>query len=64
MALKRQPISEADYERIWDSRVLHRLRTDPRYLHAENAEDQTEAEDEISREVEASMKRDYVIVAD
>jgi hypothetical protein len=59
--IAKQPITEADYERITDARVLERIRTDPRYKHAENAEDQAEAEEAIMDEVAATMRRDYQV---
>jgi hypothetical protein len=42
--------SEADIERMVDAAVQRRLNTDRAYLHAENADEQRQREDEIEHE--------------
>lgn len=64
MTIPRQPINTADYERIADRRIQERLQLDPRYRNAESAEDQARAEATITAEVEATMRRDYVVVGE
>jgi hypothetical protein len=46
---------DVDIERAVDSRVQRRLSTDPRYRNAENAEEQSAAEEAITREVEREL---------
>lgn len=53
MAVK--TITEAEYERIADARVQHRLATDPAYRNAEDAEAQSKAEAEIEWQVKREM---------
>jgi len=42
-------------ERALDAMVMRRLRTDRRYLNAENADEQAEAEEVITAECEAEL---------
>lgn len=54
-------ISETDYERMADALIHYRILNDPRYAHAEDAEDQARAEDEIAAEVGAHLSAKYDI---
>jgi hypothetical protein len=42
------PMTESEIERLVDRAVMRRLATDSAYLHAENAEEQAEREQEIT----------------
>jgi hypothetical protein len=57
----RRTITEADAEKMADRIIQRRLSTDSGYLHAENAHDQAEREDEIATEVWADLEHDYEI---
>ena len=48
-------MNESDIERIIDRAVQRQLAVDPRYINAENAEEQAEAEEQIEREVEQRL---------
>lgn len=54
-------ITEAAYERMADAMVQRRLFADRRYIHAENAEEQAEAERAIEREITEDLDAKYVI---
>lgn len=56
---RRIPISEAQLERATDREVQNELRRDPRYRHAENAEQQAEAEAAIERECVVRLAARY-----
>jgi hypothetical protein len=56
---RRPVISEAEYERRADAAVQRRLGNDRRYINAENAEEQAEAEAAIEREVCADLDANY-----
>jgi hypothetical protein len=43
-------ITEWEFERALDAAILKRLRSDPAYIHAEDAEAQTLAEEQIEQE--------------
>jgi hypothetical protein len=49
-------MNEAEYERLVDARVQRRLSADSRYMNAENAEEQAQAEEAITAEVEAEIQ--------
>lgn len=48
-------MTDSEYERLVDARVQRALKTDPRYVNAENAEEQAEAEEAITAEAEATL---------
>lgn len=50
---------EAEVERAIDARVQRRLATDRAYLNAENAEEQSEREEQITRQVERELGVNY-----
>jgi hypothetical protein len=54
-------ISEAYYEALADARVMRRLPRDPRYVNAEDAEQQSQAERDIEREVCEELHEQYVV---
>jgi len=56
---ERRPVDEATFEAMADRRVQRALAGDPRYRHAENAEEQKQAEETIEREVLAELDRLY-----
>ena len=56
-------ITEAQAERIIDSRVMRRLNTDRAYLNAENAEDQANREQTITDEEYAAVAREYAVAS-
>lgn len=58
----RQSISEAEYERLADARIMRRLQSDYRYVYAENAEEQAEAEATIEKEIFAGLDLRYRII--
>jgi len=43
-------ITEWEFDRVLDAAILKRLRRDPAYVHAEDAEAQTLAEEQIEQE--------------
>ena len=55
-------ITESMFESWLDSMIMRELRTDPRYVYAENAEEQSEAEEAISNECEARLRERYEVV--
>jgi multisubunit Na+/H+ antiporter MnhE subunit len=54
-ATARPTITEVEYERMVDRMVHARLRRDRSYLHAENAEEQSAAEERITEEIEREL---------
>ena len=52
-------MNDVDAERIIDRRVQAKLATDAAYRNAENAEEQAEREDEITRQVEQDYYDPY-----
>lgn len=56
-------ITEAEAEQIADRIIWRRLDSDPRYQHAENAEEQARAEEEIERAVWQWVENNYVIAS-
>lgn len=59
--MTKRHITEAEAEKYADARIMKALRTDARYVHAENAEDQAQAEETISDEVWADLEATYEI---
>jgi len=57
----RRVITESEFERIADNRVMIQLSRDPRYRNAENAEDQAQAESDIEAEIVASMENEFKV---
>ena len=55
-------VTEAWFESMLDIKIMRELRTDPRYVHAENAEEQSEAEEAISNECEARLRERYEVL--
>jgi hypothetical protein len=48
-------MNESERERILDARIMRRLATDNAYRYAENAEEQAEREEQITREEEERL---------
>ncbi len=57
----RTHITEAHAEKIIDTRVMRATQRDPRYLYAEDAEAQAQAEQDITDEIMRDMDREYVV---
>lgn len=55
-------VTEATFEKLVDDRVMRALRSDPRYVHAADAEEQAQAEEEISDEIHAALSERYEVV--
>ena len=51
-------MDDVTYERVVDARVQRRLASDSRYRNAESAEEQAQAEEAITREVEAEIQHE------
>jgi len=49
-------MTESEYERLVDARVQRALATDHRYIYAEDAEQQAEAERAIEAEIVADIE--------
>jgi hypothetical protein len=52
-------LTEAEFERALDRMVMRRLATDREYRNAENAEQQAEREEQITRECERRLRSLY-----
>lgn len=53
-------LTESQIEALLDRRIMARLATDPAYRNAENAEEQTEREEEITRQEEVRLDREII----
>ncbi len=54
-------VTEALFEKMLDAKIMDALRRDARYAHAENAEAQSEAEEEIANECETALLSRYEV---